>query len=382
MMPFEFTRPWLLTLLLVAAPVLIAFFVRSLSDFPRRQRIVSLVTRSLIVLLVILALAGFTLLRPTDEQFVMILADQSLSVGDDGAKRVNEYLDAALRNTGANRVAYLPFGVAPGIVQNERIIYGESPSLMGEQDKSPGAAKAPSTEKSPLRDGTNLAAAMEAAAAAGVDITAALERMGGKPDLYRRMLRAFTEDLPRIPGQASSALGAGDVKTATRVMHSLKGLAATLGADALASVASRSEARLAANPEPCEREEAMRPACDAALSALPALRALMHALAPVQAAAEPRPVTTAGADPAAALRALREISVQLRDADMAATDAVVRLRERFGDVLGAPLERLDAAVGALDFDAASRLCEDLMARLGSAPAPGDDPARLAEVEPA
>ncbi|MDZ4778696.1 MAG: VWA domain-containing protein [Planctomycetia bacterium] len=164
MMPFEFTRPWLLTLLLVAAPVLIAFFVRSLSDFPRRQRIVSLVTRSLIVLLVILALAGFTLLRPTDEQFVMILADQSLSVGDDGAKRVNEYLDAALRNTGANRVAYLPFGVAPGIVQNERIIYGESPSLMGEQDKSPGAAKAPSTEKSPLRDGTNLAAAMEAAA--------------------------------------------------------------------------------------------------------------------------------------------------------------------------------------------------------------------------
>ena len=67
------------------------------------------------------------------------------------------------------------------------------------------------------------------------------------PDLYRRMLRSFIADLLRIPGRASSALDAGDVKTATRVMHTLKGLAATLGANALASVASISEAHLAAN---------------------------------------------------------------------------------------------------------------------------------------
>ena len=221
---------------------------------------------------------------------------------------------------------------------------------------------------------------LEAADAAGVDIATAIERMGGKPDLYRRMLRSFIADLLRIPGRASSALDAGDVKTATRVLHTLKGLAATLGANALASVASISEAHLAANLEPGQRQQAVRTACDAVQAALPGLEALIQILEPAQ-ATEPRPVTSARADPAAALQALRAISVQLRDADMAATDAVVRLRNCFGDMLGAPLEQLDAAVGALDFDAASRLCEELMARLSTAPSPGEDQTRLAEVEP-
>lgn len=170
MLPFEFTRPWLVALLVVAAPVLGVYFVRSLSDFPRPQRMVSLVTRALIVLLVVLALAGFTLLRSTDEQFVIVLTDQSLSVGDDGAKKVDEFLDRALSNVGRHRIVYLPFAVKPGAVQTDRVAYGNRPSLLADSATATNASSDPreastgnAPAKSPLRDGTNLAAAIETA---------------------------------------------------------------------------------------------------------------------------------------------------------------------------------------------------------------------------
>jgi len=170
-MPFEFTRPWLLVLLLLAAPVLIAFFLRSLSDFPRQQRVASLIIRSLIVALVILALAGLTLVRPTDEQYVMVLVDQSLSVGEDGAKRANEFLDEALKTQGGNRVAYLPFAATPGTVQGERVRIEAAPATPAispaTEANAIGTTASPAVEGTtkPLsRDGTDLAAAIEAAA--------------------------------------------------------------------------------------------------------------------------------------------------------------------------------------------------------------------------
>src|SRR5688572_30426089 len=79
MIGLELTRPWMLLALLVAAPALAYYFVHSLSDFPRPQRIVSLATRLCIVLLLILALAGLTLLHSTDEKFVIFVVDQSTS---------------------------------------------------------------------------------------------------------------------------------------------------------------------------------------------------------------------------------------------------------------------------------------------------------------
>lgn len=67
----EFTRPLLLLLLIPIGAFLVAYFFRSLSDFPRPQRIVSLVVRSLIGLLLIAALSGLTLLYNTQEPFVL-----------------------------------------------------------------------------------------------------------------------------------------------------------------------------------------------------------------------------------------------------------------------------------------------------------------------
>ena len=89
----ELTHPWWMAALLVVVPLLGWYFRRSLSDFPPRQLVVSLLTRCAVVTLLALSLSGLTLLRPTTQQFVIIAVDQSLSVADDE-------VDPAARETG------------------------------------------------------------------------------------------------------------------------------------------------------------------------------------------------------------------------------------------------------------------------------------------
>src|SRR5215207_2062131 len=90
----ELTHPiWLFGL--IAVPLLVYYFYYSLADFPRWQRAISLAVRTVIVMLLVLAIAGLTLLRPTSEQFVVFLIDESTSVGEASAKRTAEFLDEA-----------------------------------------------------------------------------------------------------------------------------------------------------------------------------------------------------------------------------------------------------------------------------------------------
>jgi hypothetical protein len=80
---------------------------------------------------------------------------------------------------------------------------------------------------------------------------------------------------------------------------------------------------------------------------------------------QPAAVRAAPLDRGAALSDLRALAGQLADADMEATNTVLGLQDRFGATLGDPFRRLDAAVGALDFETAARLCSELIAGLGS-----------------
>jgi len=101
----ECVRPEMLWGLLLLAPVC-WFFYRSLSDFPRWQRALSLACRSAIVVLLVLALAGLALLSPTTRQYVVLVIDRSLSVDDKAAERIDEVIEAIEAGAGGHRVAY------------------------------------------------------------------------------------------------------------------------------------------------------------------------------------------------------------------------------------------------------------------------------------
>ncbi len=139
---------WLLGLLLVA--VLIYYFFRSLSDLPKKQCVVSLLVRGLVLVLLVLSLAGLTLLKPTKEQFVVFAVDRSMSIGEEGKKAADDFLAKAIKKSGRNRYAILPFAAEPGSLESDR----------PRDDRSSKDAKKELDAK-----GTNLAEAIEVAAA-------------------------------------------------------------------------------------------------------------------------------------------------------------------------------------------------------------------------
>ena len=72
----------------------------------------------------------------------------------------------------------------------------------------------------------------------GVDTRLGVHYANGKTDLYRKLLKLFLESHGRDFGvQFPAACAAGDMKTATRLAHSLKGAAMMIGASNLSELA-------------------------------------------------------------------------------------------------------------------------------------------------
>jgi Ca-activated chloride channel homolog len=132
-LPLELTQPWFLLLAVPALPVLGWYFYRGLTDFSLWQRRASLAARAAVVALLVAALCGLTWLKSSKDLFVVFAVDDSLSVGDEAKPEAEKFLDRALAAAGRNKYAFVRFAAEPGPVIN--------------------------------RMGTNLAAAVEVAAA-------------------------------------------------------------------------------------------------------------------------------------------------------------------------------------------------------------------------
>lgn len=180
----ELTRPWWL-LGLAVLPGLVYYFYRSLVDFARWQRVLSLLLRGALVVLLVLALGGLSLIRPTRELFVIFAVDRSESIGEPGIKAADEYISKAAEHAGHNQFAVLPFAGSPGKLldgagllkerQDAARAAREKPAASEKSRSKPAAAPAvlpggpppePPDAKGLDRKATDLASALEVAAAA------------------------------------------------------------------------------------------------------------------------------------------------------------------------------------------------------------------------
>lgn len=89
-------------------------------------------------------------------------------------------------------------------------------------------------------------AALRAAQDEGVELEQAIQRLGGSHKAYTHFLARFVDDHPQQLASLQAALAEQDFKTAARVAHTLKGLAATLGIPALVERCFKAEKALAA----------------------------------------------------------------------------------------------------------------------------------------
>lgn len=146
----ELTRPWMLWLWLLLVPVL-WYFLRSLGDFSKWQRWISLVCRTLVVVLLILALAGLILIKPSEKQYVVLGIDRSRSIDEQASEVIDRFVETARKAAGDHSLAVMPFARKTSPLATELTEF--------QADSSEGM---PEEE----RLDTNLAAAVETAAAA------------------------------------------------------------------------------------------------------------------------------------------------------------------------------------------------------------------------
>lgn len=81
----------------------------------------------------------------------------------------------------------------------------------------------------------------------GIDTETALKRTGGDRRRYESLLLLFADSQSGVVSRIQAALTANDAATAQRLVHSLKGASANLGANSLAECAARAESAIRLN---------------------------------------------------------------------------------------------------------------------------------------
>jgi two-component system sensor histidine kinase/response regulator len=236
----------------------------------------------------------------------------------------------------------------------------------------PRAGAASQAPRDPPQDPGATEAAAEAAstgltAIAGVDMADGLHRVGGNERLYRAMLRQYAEDQAGTPAALRAALAAGDMKTAERLAHTLKGVSATLGIKPASEAAAVVEDRI--RHDRLEGIEDDLAAVEQATAAVIAsIRRALSPAAPTQA----QPGAPQSADMAVVIPLLGRLEELLADSDGAALDCVLEAQEVLALVLSPEeFSGLTREVQNFAFDAALVQLRAIAARFGTATAGGD-----------
>lgn len=185
----------------------------------------------------------------------------------------------------------------------------------------------------------------------GIDSNSGLRRVAGNQPLYRKLLRQFAEHQADAPARMAKA----ERGEAERIAHSLKGVAANLGASTVADAAAALERAYHDGNEPAPLLATLEPALAAVIaainSALPAVTASSSHDSP------------ATAEQLVAI--MRQLSVLLADSDGDALDYLQQQRAALSQ-LGQPaaLAALTQALEAYDFDLALSIVSKMAATAG------------------
>jgi signal transduction histidine kinase/DNA-binding response OmpR family regulator/HPt (histidine-containing phosphotransfer) domain-containing protein len=195
-----------------------------------------------------------------------------------------------------------------------------------------------------------------------IDFHGAMQYMGGEVNLFVRILKAFAKDLVHVPPQLAEFLRTGQAQEALRLMHTLKGTSATLGARQLSEVAAQAEISVKTELSP-EAQAAMVQSLQQSVDAtLIGAAALLEQLPADTGSGE----GSDGADnednvDTGQLRVdLFELLVLLRQSDLGSLEVFSRLQASHGAALRFELDPLAEAMAGLDFPLACTLCEALL----------------------
>ncbi|MCK6391690.1 MAG: response regulator [Azonexus sp.] len=193
---------------------------------------------------------------------------------------------------------------------------------------------------------------LPAADECGLDQEGALARLGGNQALYARLLQRFSEEQANVENQLQACVDRGDAESLHLHAHTLKGLAANIGADALRNIAWKIEQLASTGPVTAETFAAPLDQLAAALS--PVLAACRHA-------ASPEKVLMRDEAPAELHTALSELHQLLDNDDASAVrafESLLPVLKRDADSV--LIDQLAKEIGRYDFETAIRTLNTLI----------------------
>jgi PAS domain S-box-containing protein len=195
-----------------------------------------------------------------------------------------------------------------------------------------------------------------------VDVAAALERLGGNKPLYARVLHAYLGDIATQPDQLARHLQDADLSSAARLLHTAKGLSATVGASAMAAVARQAELAIkAAQADPIAGAAALDQGtlCEEFRAAVVSTQSVLGEVAKAYTTPSAATASTPATEhqpSAAELHLLNLLQPLLRASDMQALALFEALQRSDAMTHHAKFEALAGAMAAFDFAAAADLC--------------------------
>ncbi len=184
-------------------------------------------------------------------------------------------------------------------------------------------------------------------AIAGLEVALGLRSVQGRWPSYERFLGRFANDHQADIAEIRGALASGRWEDGRRVAHTLKGLAATLGAVEVQAAAAQLEAALR---EGAGTPLAVAPLIDALEAAHSQLAATLRDVLP-----QPSAVGTTAVDWQVVRFALRQIEALLVDDDPRASAAVLGAAQQLRAALGPAALKLEGLVAKFQFEEALAL---------------------------
>lgn len=177
-----------------------------------------------------------------------------------------------------------------------------------------------------------------------LDPQKARRSMGGHEDIYLEVASSFVREAPGMLSALSSTGGQSNAASRRRIAHTLRGLAATLGAERLQAATRELEVSLASSDD----EPALASRCDAVGTILNDTLAVLREIV---ASADRAPA------PHASSASWDQLMQLLRGWNGQALSLFASIRAREGDSEPLRFAAIGEAIDALDFTEALRLCE-------------------------
>ena len=235
---------------------------------------------------------------------------------------------------------------------------------------TPRRSTAPGATSAPASDGQGEETTWPDSLA-GIDLQTGLSYLEGNCSLYAKLLREFNRDHRHTAQEIADAIAAGDLPTAQRTAHTIKGVAGNIAASRLQKAAARLETALQ------ERQTAEYPLRLAEFKT--ALNEASKGIATLAIPAASKS-TAKGIDPGRLAMMLDELSRLLAQSDFKAPDHLNSLMNELGrHPLRAKLEQLAHKTNRFNFKEALPMLAGIIQSLPAvttdtpAPPPGDTP---------